>query len=227
MPVFTRSTVLSATPEELAVEARGFLDRGFKAMKLRLGKLPVSKNIDRVAAVRDAIGPDIRLMADANQGLSVSEAIQLGRALEPYDLTWFEEPVPTWDHAGHAEIRRAIPMALATGETEYLRFGLRNMIDRQAADILMPDLQRMGGFTEFRRVIGQMAAAETPFSPHLFTEHSLHLATDGCLMVEHIPWFTPLFREGIDIAEDGTTEIPTRPGIGFTFDLDGLERYRV
>lgn len=218
---------LAASPADLVQEAQDFLKQGFKAMKVRLGKIPLAQNIERVEAVRDTIGPDIKLMADANQGLSVPEAIQLGRALEPYNLFWFEEPVPTWDRAGHAEIRTAIPMALASGETEYLRYGIRDMIEQKSADILMPDLQRMGGYTEFRRVIGQMAAASIPFSPHLFTEHSLSLVTSDCLFIEYMPWFAPLFREKVTINPDGTLDIPTRPGTGFTFDLDALEPYRV
>ncbi|HAJ22726.1 MAG TPA: mandelate racemase/muconate lactonizing enzyme family protein, partial [Rhodospirillaceae bacterium] len=83
---------LAASPDDLVQEAQDFLKQGFKAMKVRLGKLPLAQNIERVEAVRDTIGPDIKLMADANQGLSVPEAIQLARALAPYDLFWFEEP---------------------------------------------------------------------------------------------------------------------------------------
>lgn len=217
---------LSSGPEELAQEAQGFLDQGFKAMKLRLGALPLSKNIERVEAVRDAIGPDVSLMVDVNQGLSVPEAIRLGRALEPYGLVWFEEPVPTWDHHGHAEIARALDTAVASGETEYTRYGIGDMIERRSADILMPDLQRMGGYTEFRRVIGQMDAANIPFSPHIFTEHSLHLASAGCLYVEHMPWFSALFRESIEPDADGMAAVPDHPGVGFSFDLDRVEAHR-
>ncbi len=216
---------LSSGPDDLVREAEGFLDQGFKAMKLRLGALPVAKNMERVEAVRAAIGPDTCLMVDVNQGLSVSEAIRLGRALEPYGLTWYEEPIPTYDHHGHAEIARVLDTPLASGETEYLRFGMAHMIECQSADILMPDLQRMGGFTEFRRVIGQMQAAGVPFSPHLFTEHSLHLVAEGCLFLEHMPWFSPLFRERIEIDADGMVALPDRVGVGFTFDFDAIEPY--
>lgn len=217
---------LSSGPQELAAEAKGFLAQGFKAMKIRLGDLPVAKNVERVEAVRDAIGPDIALMADANQGLSVPRAIKLGRALERFNLVWFEEPVPTWNHHGHAEIARALDVALASGETEYTRHGIQNMLERGSADILMPDLQRMGGYTEYRRVIGQMGAFNIPFSPHIFTEHSLHLALSGCMYVEHMPWFGALFHEKLEIDEDGMTAIPDRPGTGFTFNHDALDAYR-
>jgi L-alanine-DL-glutamate epimerase-like enolase superfamily enzyme len=92
---------------------------GFNAIKMRVGDRPVVWNVERVRAVREAICPDIKLMADANQSLTVSEAIRLGRALEDYDLTWFEEPIPYWDHAGEAEIAAALDTPIASGETEY------------------------------------------------------------------------------------------------------------
>lgn len=204
-------------------EAQRLLDMGFKAMKLRLGDLPVSQNIERVEAVRSAIGPDIGLMVDVNQGLGVAEALALGRELENFDLQWYEEPIATWDHHGHAQIAADLNTPVASGETEYLRFGIRNMIERQSADILMPDLQRMGGFTDFRRVIEDVKAANLRYSPHLFTEHSLHLVTDGCDYIEHMPWFAPLFREKLELDENGMIDIPKRPGIGFTFDFDAIE----
>ncbi len=219
---------LSRTIDELQAEAKAFLAQGFKAMKLRLGSAKIATDIERVAAVRAAIGEDVTLMADANQGLTVDHAIRLGRELERYNLAWFEEPVPTWDHAGHAHIAAALDTPIASGETEYLCFGLARMIEKRSADILMPDLQRMGGYTDFRRAVGQMAAAEVPFSPHIFTEHSLHLcAASGAIYAEHMPWFEPLFNERMTIDEDGMVAIPTAPGVGFTFDWDGLEPHRV
>lgn len=206
-------------------EARHLRDQGFKAMKLRLGDLPMSKNIERVEAVRSAIGPEIALMVDVNQGLSVKDALILGRELERFDLAWYEEPIATWDHHGHAELAANLNTPVASGETEYLRFGIRNMIERRSADILMPDLQRLGGFTDFLRSIEDIKAANLRYSPHLFTEHSLHMVTDGCDIVEHMPWFAPLFREKLELDDEGMLELPKRPGIGFTFDLDALDAH--
>lgn len=133
------------------------------------------------------------------------------------------------DYAGSAEVARALDTAVATGETEYIRYGIRNMIEHRSADILMPDLQRMGGYTEFRKVIGQMAAADIPFSPHIFTEQSLHLvaAAPGGMYAEHMPWFATLLVEKMVVESDGCTAMPARPGVGFTFDLDAVEAYRL
>lgn len=217
---------LFSDPAALEVEAKRLMGMGFKAMKLRLGALPLAQNIERVEAVRAAIGPDIGLMVDVNQGLDVTQALELGRALERFDLTWYEEPIATWDHHGHAEIAAELETPVASGETEYLRFGMRNMIERKSADVLMPDLQRMGGYTDFLRAIAEVNAANLRYSPHLFTEHSLHLITDGCDYIEHMPWFEPLFREKITLDDAGMIEIPTRPGSGFSFDFDALEPHR-
>ena len=219
---------LSRSQDELVAEAKTFLKQGFRAMKMRLGKPRWQEDVERAEAIRDAIGPDIRLMADANQGFDVRHALRLGRALEPVNLDWFEEPVPAYDVAGHAALAAALDTPIATGETEYTRYGFRPLIEAQAADVLMPDLGRVGGVTEFMRV-GHMAQAwDLPVSPHLYSEPSLQLcgALRNCDLLEYMPWSALLFNEKIAF-RDGLAEIPDRPGLGFSFDLDALERYRV
>lgn len=229
VPVYASGGLwLSSGLDELRQEARAFVDQGFKAMKLRLGSPRWQDDIARIEAVRDAIGPDIGLMVDANQGLTPAHALRLGRALEAFELVWFEEPVPTWNDEGSAALAAALDTPIASGETEYTRYGLKRQIQARAADILMPDLQRMGGYTEFRKAIGLMAAHDVPFSPHIFTEHSLHLVASsaGAIYAEHMPWFGPLFREAMAVETDGTILVPDRPGVGFTFDWDRLDPMR-
>ena len=219
---------LSRSRDELVAEAKTFLKQGFRAMKMRLGKPRWQEDVERAEAVRDAVGPDIRLMADANQGFDVRHALRLGRALEPVGLDWFEEPVPAYDVAGHAALAAALDTPIATGETEYTRYGFRPLIEAKAADVLMPDLGRVGGVTEFMRV-GHMAQAwDLPVSPHLYSEPSLQLcgALQNCDLLEYMPWSALLFSEKIEF-EDGRARIPERPGLGFSLDLDALERYRV
>ena len=218
---------LSRSRDELVAEAKGFLKQGFRAMKMRLGKPRWQEDVERAEAVRDAIGPDIRLMADANQGFDVTHALRLGRALEAVGLDWFEEPVPAWDVAGHAALAAALDTPVATGETEYARYGFRPLIEAKAADVLMPDLGRVGGITEFVRVAHMAQAWDLPVSPHVYPEPSLQLcgALQNSAMLEYMPWSAPLFSEAIGF-EDGEARIPDRPGLGFSFDLDALERYR-
>jgi L-alanine-DL-glutamate epimerase-like enolase superfamily enzyme len=214
---------LSRTTGELITEAQSFIAQGFRAMKMRLGSPNPSDDIARVRAVRDAIGPDIKLMADANQGLTESQAIRLGRRLEEFDLTWFEEPLPAWDLEGLARVAAALDTPIASGETEYTRYGFRRMLDLRAADILMPDLQRVGGVSEFMRV-GHMAEShDIPVSSHLFPETSLQLlgALTNSIYLEYMPWFSPLYNEALAFA-DGHALVPERPGWGFTFNRDAI-----
>ena len=219
---------LSQSIDELVDEAAGFVEQGFRAMKIRLGKPTLAEDVERVRAVRDTIGPGFELLADANQGLDVKRAIRLGRELEAFDLGWFEEPVIYHDLAGCAEVRQALSLRVAAGETEYTRYGMREILDARAVDVLMPDLQRIGGLSEMRRVAALASSRDIPVSTHLFTEHSLAFAGSepNCISVEHMPWFAPLFNESMQI-ENGDILIPERPGTGFSFDRDAIERFRL
>jgi L-alanine-DL-glutamate epimerase-like enolase superfamily enzyme len=219
---------LSQSIDECLVQAAEFIDGGFRAMKIRLGKPTIAEDVERVRALRDAIGADIELLADANQVYSVKQAIRLGRALEEFDLGWFEEPVAYQDLAGCAEVRCALMTPIAAGETEYTRYGMRDILDAGAVDVLMPDLQRIGGLSEMRRACALAAARDVPVSTHLFTEHSLCIAgsESNCVSVEHMPWFAPLFNESMEI-RDGMIDMPQRPGTGFSFNPEVTRRYRL
>lgn len=214
--------------DELTAEARAFKAQGFTAMKMRLGRKRWQEDAERVAAVREAIGPEITLMADANQAFSVNHAIRLGRAIERYDLTWFEEPVQAYDLEGSARVAAALDTPIASGETEYARYGFRDMLERKSADVLMPDLQRVGGVSEFVRVAHMAAAFDVPVSPHVYTEQSLQLcgALANIEITEYMPWFQPLYSEAMKI-DAGEILIPDRPGLGFTFNPDAVAQYGI
>lgn len=216
---------LSRSLDELVREAESFVEQGFKAIKMRLGNPDPATDIARVGAVREAIGPGIRLMADANQALDEAQAIRIGRALEPFHLTWFEEPLPAWDLDGLARVSAALDMPIASGETEYTRYGFRRMLELRSADVLMPDLQRVGGVSEFMRV-GHMAESyDVPVSSHLFPETSLQVlgALSNATYLEYMPWFSKLYNEEL-VFEDGSAVVPERPGWGFTFNWDYIAR---
>ncbi|PZW44747.1 L-alanine-DL-glutamate epimerase-like enolase superfamily enzyme [Humitalea rosea] len=212
---------LSRSVDELVTEAHSFVGQGFRAMKMRLGSADPKVDAARVRAVRDAIGPDIALMADANQGQTEAQAIRLGRMLEEFNLTWFEEPLPAWDLDGLARVAEALDTPIASGETEYTRYGFRRMLELRSADILMPDLQRVGGVSEFMRV-GHMAEAhDVAVSSHLFPETSIQVlgALSNSIYLEYMPWFSPLYSEPLSF-EAGNALVPERPGWGFTFNQD-------
>ena len=212
---------LSHSDRELIDEAQGFVAAGFKAVKMRLGSGDAHNDARRVGVVRKAIGPGIALMADANQALTVSEAIRLGRMLEEFDLTWFEEPLSAWDLQGCAEVAAALDTPIASGETEYTRYGFRRMIELKSADVLMPDLQRVGGVSEFMRVSQMAQCYDLPVSSYLFPETSIQVlgALANATYLEYMPWFSKLYNEALEF-KDGCAIVPERPGWGFTFNLD-------
>ena len=216
---------LSQTIDQCVAEAVDFVAAGFRAMKIRVsGNLRI--DLPRVRAVREAIGDDIELLADANQSMRVKQAIRLSNELAQFQLAWIEEPVIYHDIKGCGEVRAAVDIAVAAGESVYTRYGVRQLLDARAVDILMPDLQRIGGLSEMRRVAALAASCDIPISTHIFTEHSLSIAGSehNCISVEHIPWFAPLFNETIQI-EQGEIIIPQRPGHGFTFNREAISRF--
>lgn len=218
---------LDSSIDALQREARGFLDKGFRAMKTRVGPTEPEKMVARVAAVREAIGPDIPLMVDANQQMSVKQAIQIGHMMEDLNLTWFEEPVICHNHEGEAELRAALQTPIASGETVYTHRGVLRMLQAGAADVVMPDLQRMGGPTEFLKAGHLCEAFNTPCASHLFPEMSLALLAGlpNGYYLEHMPWFEKIYRERIELDAEGNAIVPDRPGWGFSFDLDAAKHY--
>jgi L-alanine-DL-glutamate epimerase-like enolase superfamily enzyme len=218
---------LSMSLDELAIQAHQFVADGFRAIKLRLGSPTLAADEERVKVVRDAIGPSIKLMVDANQGLNEAEALRRGRMLEQYDLGWYEEPLPAWDVEGLARVAAAVDTPIASGETEYTRYGFLRMLQLRSADVLMPDLQRVGGVTEFMKVGHLADAYDVPVSSHLFPEMSIQLlgALSNATYLEYMPWFSPLYNEALEI-RDGFATVPDRPGFGFTFDRNAIERLK-
>lgn len=219
---------LSQTIDELTAEAQELVNQGFRSMKIRVGKDKWREDVERVRAVRECIGDDIELLADANQALSVKQAIKLGHELEVYELAWLEEPVGAQNLQGHAEVRNRLDIPIASGETEYTRYGMRQMIDEKACDILMPDLQRIGGLSEMRKVAAIAASVDMPISTHIFTEQSLCIAgsSPNCISVEHMPWYAPLFNETMQL-QAGELIIPERAGTGFTFNQEAIKRFKL
>jgi len=218
---------LGGSLDDLQQQARGFVDRGFRGMKTRVGPGDPEAMVARVRAVREAIGPDIALMVDANQQMTVKQAIRIGRMMEDLNLTWFEEPVICHDHQGEAQIAAALDTPIASGETVYTHRGILGMLEARSADVLMPDLQRMGGPSEFLKAGHLCEAFHIPCASHLFPEMSLSLlaALPGGYYLEHMPWFEPIYRDRIELDADGHAVVPDRPGWGFSFDPDAIRRF--
>ncbi|SDM60062.1 mandelate racemase/muconate lactonizing enzyme family protein [Kriegella aquimaris] len=137
--------------EKLVEEALLYKSQGFKAVKMKVG-LNIEKDIAYVAAVRKAIGPDMRLMIDANHAYSYREALKLSKEIEKYDIGWFEEPVSPEDYEGYRKLRENTSIPISGGECEYLKFGFRRLLENECVDIAQPDICATGGLTEAKRI---------------------------------------------------------------------------
>lgn len=210
----------------LAREAEELVGCGFRAVKLRLGRPRPADDLEAVRVVRDTVGPEVTLMVDANQGWDADYTIRIGRKLERFDLYWIEEPIPHDDLAGHARIAAALDTPLASGENVYSPQGFRDAIEQRAFDILMPDVERVGGITGWMRTAALAEAWNLPVCSHLFPESSVHVvaAAPTACFLEHMPWGSDLFQEQLELV-DGLVRVPERPGLGFTWDEAAIQRY--
>jgi L-rhamnonate dehydratase len=232
----------------LAAEAVGFRERGFTAMKQRFGFGPrdgvagMRKNLALVKCVREAVGPDVELMADAYMGWDTGYAIRMIRMLEDagMDLAWVEEPVIPDDIDGYAEIRRSVSTPVSGGEHEFTRYGFRELIQKEAVDILQPDVNRAGGITEARKIWALAAAHGLRVIPHAGQAHNFHLvmAHLNSPMAEYFPdpeegapidddtLFRELFR-GEPRPVDGYITLPDTPGLGVTLNADRIRELAI
>ena len=233
-------------PTRLLDEARGYVEMGFMGMKTKVGGLPMDEDVKRIAALREAIGPDVKLMVDANQAYNATSAIRMGRRLEEYDLVWFEEPVNAQDIEGYLQVKSALPMAIAGGENLRTRYEFSQFLARRAYDIAQPDVVNVGGITEMRNVAMTANTHGIQVNPHVWGSPvmiaaSLHVAatlppcppsgTPEPFVQEPVMEFdrTPSeIREGLIEHPfdqiDGYLAVPDGPGLGVEIDEDAVRR---
>ncbi len=219
--------------KELAEETEESVAMGARAVKMKIGGAPINEDVERVRVVREAAGPDVKVMVDANCAYRYYEAIEIARKIEQYDLFWFEEPVQPDDYRGHQLITQATSIPIATGENEYTRYGFRDLIDNRCAAILQPDALIMGGVTEFMKVAALAQAHDRPIAPHGNQDVHIHLvaAIPNGLILEYYrgstdPMWDRMFKEPLPV-EDGYVSPPDRPGLGIELNEEALAPYRV
>ena len=219
--------------EELAQEMRDKVAAGARYVKMKIGGAPIGEDVERVRVVREAIGPEIELMVDANNAYSPLEAIKIARRMEDLEPYWFEEPVHAEDYAGLANVRANTVIPIATGENEYTRYGFRDLVACGGADILQPDANVLGGVTEYRHIASLASAHGLPIAPHGSALLHVHLvsAFSNGLIVEHVvtegQGRRGMFMNALTLDEDGMVSAPDTPGVGVDLDEDFVNEHRV
>jgi D-galactarolactone cycloisomerase len=227
----------------LAEEAAGYASEGFNAVKLKVG-FGVAEDARVTKAIRDAIGPTVGLLIDANHAYDAVSAIQLGRKIEELDIGWFEEPVPPEDVAGHRQVREALTIPIASGECEFTRFGFRDLITTRAVDIVQPDTCSAGGLSECKKIADFAETYNLRYAPHVWGSGIALAAALQLLAV--IPSFTPQslnpvepmlefdrtehpIRQALLLApiehRNGIVQVPDGPGLGIEIDRTVLKRF--
>ena len=208
---------LSYTQDELIQDAASLVERGFDAIKVKLGRDP-REDYERVGALRKALGPGIKLMTDVNCAWTLATAKLWGQKLADHDVFWLEEPLHPFDVRGHAELARSIPVPIAVGETIYTKYAFRDFIEAGAVDYVQADATKLLGIDEWLEVAALAGAANKPVIPHTNVQHKLHAqlaaATPGVLMLENCyESLMDIWHEPIAV-KDGFYELPEEPGVG-------------
>jgi len=224
VPVYGSGGWLSYSIEELIEEVEGYQKRGFAAVKIKVGSSDPEIDVERIAKVREAVGPGIRIMIDGNQGLDTPSAVALADRVRGFGIHWFEEPVSRTDYDGYRTLKEKAGMALAMGEREFDLVGLRALIARQAIDLWQPDILRLGGVEGWRDSAALALAHHIPVLPHYYKEYDAPLC---CTIpnpygVESFDWVDPIIDHPLEI-RNGFAHPSGRPGWGFSFHDSALE----
>lgn len=213
-----------ATLAQEAVEL--VAEGGFQALKLRLGRPRLADDALAIAAVRDAVGAEVKLMVDFNQGLSLGEALHRCHALDDEGLYWFEEPITYNNLPGYAQLARELKTPVQLGENFYGPRELLRAMEMRAGDYVMPDLMRIGGVSGWLRAAPVAAAMGVEVSTHLYPEVAAHLlrVTETAHWLEWQDWAYPILAEPF-VLEKGRLAVPRRPGCGIDWDESAVKRF--
>ena len=228
--------------DALAAEAKDYVEQGFKTLKQRFGFGPadgrdgLKRNEELIATVRETVGEDIGIAADAYMGWDYTYACEMERMLRPYGLAWIEEPFLPDDLESYVNLRKRSETRISCGEHEYTKHGFKQLIDLGVADILQPDCNRVGGITEMKKVCALAEAAGLPIIPHSNEAHNFHvvLSQSNCPLVEYFPDVEPdtgnelfwkVFHNEPRVV-DGYLPAPTAPGLGIEINWDAVESLR-
>lgn len=218
IPIYGSGGWSSYTKEELLAEVSDYKKRGFKAVKIKVGKPDWKEDLERLTYVREEVGNDIAIMMDANQGMQVPEALALAKAARKLDINWFEEPIDRNDFQGYQLLRNQAGISIAMGEREYSTLTLRELIRLNAIDIWQPDILRLGGVDAWRDSAALAKCYHIPVLPHYYKDYDIPLlcTISNGRGAESFDWIDPLIDHPLEI-DNGMTTPHDRPGWGFTF----------
>ena len=233
VPTYASGSLRRGLTDEQAQRAAAILAKeGFREMKTQMalpGNPTPAEEVRRVQVVREAIGPDIKLMCDINQRWRPEQAIQIGHRVEEegVGLFWLEDVTTCDDFAGLARVTAALKTPIAGGEYVWGIVPFRHMIEARSVDIVMVDLARVGGVTQWMKVAGMAEAFNLPIVSHVMPEILVHMvaACPNGLTVEYMPWMLCLYEETPKI-KDGHLLLPHKPGLGLKFDEKALASFR-
>jgi L-alanine-DL-glutamate epimerase-like enolase superfamily enzyme len=217
--------------EQLVADARRLVEgEGYRGVKIKVGSEDPGNDLERIAAVRRAIGPHVKLMVDANGRWDLNTALNVGRHFAEHDVWWFEEPLWYDDVPGHAALARGISTPIALGEQLYALDDFRDFIGAGAVHFVQPDAVRLAGVTEWWQTADLALAHRLPVVPHIGDMMQVHLhlviAHAACSLLEYIPWLRACFEEPATV-EEGYFLVPQAPGAGTTLRADALREYNV
>jgi len=228
VPVYASGGWTSYDDDQLLAEMTDMIAQGYSHIKFKVGvegATNLRRDVERVRKVRDAVGPDIRLLLDANNCWDAATAVQFANRVRDCDIFLFEEPVLADDIPGLARFKRGTDIPLATGEHEYTRYGVRDLILAEAADIVQADAARAGGYTEMLKIGALTQAWNLRFAPHAMEHMHLHLvsAMPNAPFVERLRLFeeiTGLVLKDGPMPEAGAFTLNEKPGFGLALDMD-------
>ena len=213
------------TMDELQKDADRIVKMGFKAAKMRFGIYPFDVEVERYKAVREVVGKNFDIMVDCNWAYTVPQAIEMGRRVDG-ELFWFEDPLASDDPDQIAQVSAALDMPVCVGETWSTRFAFRAAFEKRASDMVMIDVLKVGGVTEWIRVANMASAFNIPVASHVCDDISFHLvgAIPNGIYCEYMPNYDKIYKNPPEV-KDGFVEIPKVPGIGWEIDPQAFKKF--
>ncbi|WP_297086593.1 mandelate racemase/muconate lactonizing enzyme family protein [uncultured Draconibacterium sp.] len=218
IPIYGSGGWISYTVDELKDEVTNYVKRGFKAVKIKVGKPDWKEDLERLSLVRESVGKNVEIMMDANQGMSLPNAMSLSSAAREIGITWFEEPINHTNFRGFESLKNKTGISLAMGEREFSSLPLRELIERSALDIWQPDIVRIGGVEAWRESAALAGAYDIPVLPHYYKDYDIPLlcTIPNGVGAESFDWIDPLIDYPLEI-KNGMARPHNRPGWGFSF----------